>query len=202
MARVDYKAVVEATKSIYGVTRKEIAETIGCSTGYLNIISCGKTPSDKFKRKWAECYPNIAGMLIIKSEATANENVVAPVVEHKKRGRKPKNEIQEATITPHVDVVPTEAETKPSEWLEDVTHEESKPTEVKNESTKELVKVGENNNVEFFNAQMKKKDERIEWLELLNQDKDKELNELKTKYHELSVINSKLVMQFAEKFGM
>jgi hypothetical protein len=65
-----------------------------------------------------------------------------------------------------------------------------------------LVKVGENNNVEFFNAQMKKKDERIEWLELLNQDKDKELNELKTKYHELSVINSKLVMQFAEKFGM
>jgi hypothetical protein len=91
-------------------------------------------------------------------------------------------------------------ETKPaSQWLEEVKTEENP---INDENNSSITKVGESNGVEYFNTQMKKRDERIEWLELLNQEKDKQLSDIQNKYHESMAINSQLVMKYAEKIGI
>jgi transcriptional regulator with XRE-family HTH domain len=208
--KIAYKAIIEATRKEYHLSRKEIADKIGCSTGYLNIIACGKMPSANFINRWIEKFPLVKGMFNIPDGLDASS--IRPN-EGKKRGRKPKYQREEANSVQLESVtIPTEeskanssmveiaGETKPaSQWLEEVKTEENP---INDENNSSITKVGESNGVEYFNTQMKKRDERIEWLELLNQEKDKQLSDIQNKYHESMTINSQLVMKYAEKIGI
>jgi hypothetical protein len=211
--KVDYKTIIDFVKKEYRVSRSEMAHTIGCSTGYLNLIACGTKPSDKFVNNWIACYPKCKELFEqgeSSNETTSNDKPSQEKhYEGKKRGRKPKtymeatNNVENVSSlepTPKEDVFNSiEAETSKqdeenSQWLENVSTVEN--------SSNQLSK----NDIETVYIQIKKKDERIEWLEMLVQDKERIIQEkeniikdIQTKYQESQNCNSQLVMKYIDK---